>query len=119
MTYDKSNLFAKILSGEIPCEKIYEDDDVLCFNDINPQATIHVLIIPKGEYVSFDDFVTKADTKTIEIFFKKIKLIADKLDLKNTGYRIVSNHGLNANQEIPHFHVHLLAGENLGGILKK
>jgi len=116
MNYDDSNIFAKILKGEIPCEKIYEDEEVLCFKDIKPVASKHVLIIPKEKYISFDDFILNADQKSITSFFKKIKIIADKLDINNNGYRIITNHGPNANQEVPHFHIHLLGGENLRGI---
>ena len=116
MIYDNQNIFAKILRNEIPCDKIYEDDEVLCFKDINPVAKIHVLLIPKGEFMSLEDFVSKAESKTISSFFKKINKIVKVLNLENSGYRIISNHGKDANQEVPHFHVHILAGENLKGI---
>ncbi|MBI28919.1 MAG: putative HIT-like protein [Alphaproteobacteria bacterium MarineAlpha5_Bin11] len=117
--YDNSNIFAKILRSEIPCKKVYEDDDILCFYDINPIADTHVLVIPKREYRSFDDFVTTAEPEYISLFFNKVAMIAKKLGLIESGYRIISNHGLNANQEVPHFHVHLIGGENLGGIKYK
>ena len=119
MIYDNQNIFAKILRNEIPCDKIYEDDEVLCFKDINPVAKIHVLLIPKGEFMSLEDFVSKAESKTISSFFKKINKIVKVLNLENSGYRIISNHGKDANQEVPHFHVHILGGENLGGIKNK
>jgi len=119
MTYDKSNIFAKILRKEISCEKIYEDEEVFSFKDINPLAPVHILVIPKGEYISFNDFIEKAEHKTITSFFKKVQLILNKYNLKETGYRIITNHGLDANQEVPHFHIHILGGENLGGIKGK
>ena len=119
MKYDNSNIFNKILNKEIPCDKIYEDEEILCFKDISPIANIHVLIIPKEKYISFDDFVSNADSATISSFFRKIKKIANQLDIDKDGYRIITNHGPNANQEVPHFHIHLVGGENLGGIKGK
>ena len=119
MSYDEDNIFAKIIRKEIACEKIFEDDEVLCFKDINPQATIHVLVIPKKPYISFSDFVNRATADEISSFFKKIKIIIDKLSLENQGYGIISNHGQDANQEVPHFHVHILGGENVGPIRKR
>ena len=119
MKYDDSNIFNKILNGIIPCDSIYEDEEILCFKDINPIATVHVLIIAKEKYISFDDFISNANEKLIVSFFKKIKFIAKKLNINNEGYRIISNHGSNANQEVPHFHVHLVGGQNLGGIKAK
>tara|TARA_Y100001960_G_C14488591_1_gene735514 strand:+ start:426 stop:779 length:354 start_codon:yes stop_codon:yes gene_type:complete len=114
MSYDENNIFAKILRKEIPCDKVYEDDEILSFKDINPQALIHVLVIPKKKYVSFDDFIKNGDPDFIVSFFKKIKIIIDKLGVSESGYRIISNHGIDANQEVPHFHFHILAGEKLG-----
>tara|TARA_Y100001970_G_C13723278_1_gene597741 strand:- start:247 stop:603 length:357 start_codon:yes stop_codon:yes gene_type:complete len=114
--YDETNIFNKIIKGEIPCEKIYEDDEVLCFKDINPIAKIHVLFIPKEKYVSFDDFVQKSEPNKITSYFKKLQLIAKKLNLQNSGYRIIANHGSDAGQEVPHFHFHLLGGEKIGGL---
>ena len=119
MSYDDSNIFNKILLGYIPCEKIYEDEEILCFKDIKPIAKIHVLIIPKEKYISFNDFVSNASENTITSFFKKIQKIADKLNISKSGYRIISNHSLDANQEVPHFHIHLVGGENLCGIKGK
>ena len=119
MNYDNNNIFSKILKGEIPCDKVYEDDEILCFKDINPAAKIHVLIIPKDKYISFNDFITKANDKKITSFFKSIEKIAKKLNLIDSGYRIISNHGMDANQEVSHFHFHLLGKENLGGISSK
>ena len=116
MSYDNENIFSKILKGEIPCDKVYEDESVLCFKDINPIAKIHVLIIPKDKYISFNDFVTNASSEKISYFFKTVEKIAKKLNVIDSGYRIITNHGMDANQEVPHFHLHLLGKENLGGI---
>tara|TARA_B110000014_G_C19609185_1_gene322534 strand:+ start:179 stop:532 length:354 start_codon:yes stop_codon:yes gene_type:complete len=116
MSYDKENIFSKILTDQISCEKIYEDKEVLCFYDINPVSKVHALIIPKNNYISFDDFISSATDEEITNFFKVIKIIAKKLKINENGYRLISNHGKNANQEVPHFHFHLLGGEDLGGI---
>ena len=116
MKYNDDNIFAKIIKKEIPCEKIYEDEDVLSFKDINPLAPVHVLVIPKKNYVSFDDFMNNAEKDYIISFFEKLKLVINKLNISKSGYRIISNHGMDANQEVQHFHFHILAGDNLGGI---
>tara|TARA_B100001029_G_C14928837_1_gene376386 strand:+ start:261 stop:608 length:348 start_codon:yes stop_codon:yes gene_type:complete len=112
--YNKNNIFAKIISGEIPCEKIYEDEGVLFFFDINPAAKIHVLAIPKTPCVDYSDFILKNDTKIIADFFKKIEMVVDKLGIKENGYRIISNSGRDGGQEVPHFHFHILGGEKIG-----
>ena len=117
MSYDSSNVFAKIIRKEISCKVVYEDDEILAFNDVTPAAPIHVLIVPKKEYVSFDDFASKASHLMIADFFKKIKEIANDLGLQKDGYRIISNHGKYANQTVEHFHVHLLSGRSLGGLV--
>ena len=114
--YDDNNIFAKILRKEIHSECIFEDDDIYAFKDINPQAPIHVLIIPKQKFCSFDDFCSKAEEKTIFSFFRSIKQVAEILDLKE-GYRIISNIGDQGGQEVPHFHIHLIAGKKLGSIV--
>ena len=117
MTYDKNNIFAKILRGEIPCNKIYENDYVLSFYDINPQKKIHALIIPKGEYIDFDDFTSKASTNEINELFKGINVVAQRLKITNNlgnGYRILTNIGKDGGQEVPHFHFHIFAGEKIG-----
>ena len=114
--YDVNNIFAKILRKEISCEIVYEDDNVLFFNDINPQAKIHILGIPKINVIDFADFISQADQKTTQHFFSKICDIVKKLGLDESGFRLVTNSGKNANQEVPHFHIHILAGENLKGI---
>ena len=104
--YDKNNVFYKIIKGDIPCNKVFENKDVLAFHDINPKAPVHVLVIPKGEYVDFDDFVENSDMGEVENFFKTVKKIANKLQLKS--YRIVSNCGEEAGQVVFHFHVHIM-----------
>lgn len=111
--YDKQNIFAKIIRKEISCENIYEDENVLFFNDINPQAKIHILGIPKLEVVDFSEFILKADTKEVSYFFLKVENIVDRFDLKAGGYKLVMNSGKDGCQEVPHFHVHILGGEKL------
>ena len=114
--YDENNIFAKILRKEIPCSPIYEDDRVFFFNDINPQAKIHILAIPKMPVIDFNDFISKADNEMIKYFFDKINEIAKKHGLLDSGFRLVTNNGRDANQEVPHFHIHILGGENLKAI---
>ena len=116
--YDNQNIFAKIIRNEIPCDEIYNDDDVLAFKDISPAAPVHVLVIPKGEYVSFDDFVAGAGVEKVANFFAKVREIAGKLGVDKTGYRLITNHGADAHQAVPHFHVHILGGNKLGGLLQ-
>ena len=111
--YDDNNIFAKILREEIPCDKIYEDDNVLFFKDINPKAKVHVLGIPKVKCIDFVDFVSNYEEKIVSNFFLKIHKVISILDLKNDGYRIISNSGNNGCQEVPHFHIHILGGEKL------
>ena len=117
MSYDSSNVFAKIIRGEIPGKKVYEDDQLLAIHDIAAAAPVHVLVMPKGEYVSFDDFSTNAPPEAIAHFFKTIAAIAGKLGIDKTGYRLITNHGVDASQSVPHFHVHLIGGRALGGLL--
>ena len=117
MAYDKNNIFAKILRKEIPCKKIYENDYVLSFYDINPQKKIHALIIPKGEYIDFDDFISKASQSEISELIKGINVVAEKLKITNNlgnGYRILTNIGNDGGQEVPHLHFHIFAGEKVG-----
>lgn len=111
--YDKENIFAKILRNEIPCEKIYEDEKVLFFKDINPQAKIHILGIPKIEVANFGDFILKADDETIRYFFSKAYDIIKEKNIEKTGFKIITNSGENGGQEVPHFHIHILGGEKL------
>lgn len=118
MAYDANNIFAKIVRKEIPSKVVYEDDEVLAFHDVSPAAPVHVLVIPKGDYVSFNDFISQAGETNIGGFFTKIQHIAEKeLKLAVDGYRLITNHGLNASQTVPHFHVHILGGTQLGGLL--
>ena len=118
MNYDKNNIFAKILRGEIPCKKIYEDEFVLAFYDVNPQKKIHALVIPKGEYVNLDDFSSKASEKEIVGLIKGIGVVAKKLGVsevvKGRGYRSLVNVGGDGGQEVPHLHFHILGGEKVG-----
>jgi diadenosine tetraphosphate (Ap4A) HIT family hydrolase len=117
MTYDKNNIFAKIIRGEISCNKVFEDDEILAFEDISKAAPIHVLVIPKGEYKDFAEFNEKSGAVNIAHFFSSIAKIAKKLGLEEEGYRIISNLGKNANQTVSHFHIHILGGENLGPLI--
>ena len=123
MTYDKNNIFAKILRGEIPLksdEKIFENEFVLSFYDINPKKKVHALVIPKGEYTDLDDFSKRATDKEIKEFFKGIKTVAKKLGISaedGGGYRAIANVGQNGGQEVPHLHFHLLGGEKVGKIV--
>jgi histidine triad (HIT) family protein len=119
MTYDPSNVFARILRGELPCNKAYEDEHALAFHDITPLAPVHVLVIPKGAYRSLDDFSAQASTEEIAGFFRAVGAVARQLGLVADGYRLLANTGVDANQEVSHFHVHLFGGAPLGGMLKK
>ena len=118
MQYDKNNIFAKILRGEIPCKKIYEDKFVLAFHDINPQKKVHVLVIPKGEYTSLDDFSAKASDQEIVGLIKGIGVVAKKIGVSDTvkggGYRSLVNVGENGGQEVAHLHFHIFGGEKVG-----
>lgn len=116
--YNDSNIFAQIISGKVPCSKVYEDDDVLAFHDINPVSPVHVVVIPKVYgFKSFNDFVTKAEPPVVANFFSKIAEIAATLGLQESGYRLITNHGKNAIQTIEHFHVHILGGKRLGPLI--
>ena len=119
MSYDDGNVFAKILRDEIPCSKVYEDDHALAFHDINAQAPVHVLVIPKGSYVSLDDFTEKAPEELVVGFFRAVGETARQLGVVKTGYRMLTNTGRDANQEVMHFHVHIFAGRPLGGMVKR
>jgi len=117
MAYDSNNIFAKILRGEIPCYKVYEDEFALAFRDINPQAKVHTLVIPKGEYVSFDDFSTTASDAEIGGFMRAVQAVAALEGVTDSGYRLLANHGKHAHQEVPHFHIHIAGGESLPGLI--
>ena len=114
MPYDKNNIFAKILRGEVPCKKIFENDYVLSFHDINPQKKIHALVIPKGEYIDYDDFNKKASDKEITEFHKAVSHVSSLLGSTDKGYRLLSNIGSDGGQEVPHLHFHIFAGEKIG-----
>ena len=117
--YDDSNIFARILRGELPSGKVYEDEQVLAFNDINPLAPTHILVIPKGPYVSWDDFSQKASETEIAAFVRAVGAIAREAGLVEDGYRLLANTGSNAGQEVPHLHVHIFAGRPLGPMLAR
>jgi histidine triad (HIT) family protein len=117
--YDEENIFARILRGEIPSSKVYEDDYSLAFNDINPLAPVHVLVVPKGPYVSWDDFSSNAPDAQIAGFVRAVGKIARDAGLVEKGYRILANVGPNSGQEVPHLHVHIFGGRPLGPMLAR
>ena len=117
--YDESNIFARILRDELPSQKVYEDEHVLAFNDINPLAPTHVLVIPKGAYVSWDDFSDKASDSEIVGFVRAVGSIARDAGLVEGGYRLLANVGHDSGQEVPHLHVHIFAGRPLGPMLAR
>ena len=119
MSYDDGNVFAKILRGEIPNKTVYEDDHVLAFHDINPLTPTHVLVVPKGRYVSMDDFTATASDQEIGALFRAVGAIARQMGVAEGGYRILANTGANAHQEVPHLHIHIFGGERLGHMLPK
>ena len=116
--YDDQNVFAKILRGEIPCTKVYEDEHALAFNDISPQTKVHILVVPKGPYVSSDDFFAEASEAEIAGFMRAVGKVAREAGIAADGYRMLANHGDNARQEVPHFHIHLFGGQELGRMIK-
>jgi len=117
MTYDDNNVFARILRGEIPSTKLYEDEHVVAINDIHPQAPVHILVMPKGKYESFDDFSAKASDAEVAAFTRAVGRIAREAGVGKTGYRLIFNHGPHSHQEVPHLHVHILGGKPLGALL--
>ena len=117
--YDSDNIFARILRGEIPCRKVFEDEHALAFHDINPQAPEHILVIPKGPYVSWDDFSAKASEAEIAGFVRAIGHIAREARLVTPGYRLLANTGPDSHQEVPHLHVHIFGGRPLGPMLAR
>lgn len=121
-TYDDQNIFAKILRGEIPNKTVYENEYVLAFQDIEPQAPDHVLVVPKGPYVCFDHFADEASDAELSAYVRAIGEVCRKLGVKvdsGDGYRLIANSGLNGVQDVPHLHVHILAGRPLGPMLKR
>jgi len=119
LPYDDTNIFARILRGEMPCSKVYEDDHALAFNDIFPQAPTHILVIPKGPYVSWDDFSERASDAEIGGFVRAVGRIARDKGLVADGYRLLANVGRHSGQEVPHLHVHIFAGGPLGPMLSR
>ena len=117
MAYDDQNIFAKILRGEIPAAKVYEDDYAFAFNDINPLAPTHILVIPKGSYVSSADFTETASDAEIAGFMRAVGKIAKQAGIEDGGYRLITNHSTNARQEVPHFHMHIVGGADLGRMM--
>ena len=118
-TYNDDNIFAKILRGEIPCDKVYEDDYVLAFNDIDPKAPVHVLVIPKGKYISIVDFGANASAEEINGFYSAVSKIASDKGIVDEGFRSIANTGANGGQEVPHYHLHLLGGKSIGPMVSK
>lgn len=114
MAYDDNNVFAKILRGEIPAKKVYEDDFALAFHDIGAKAPVHVLVIPKGKYLSIVDFGAKASEAEVAGFYRAVSKVANDLGIADGGFRTIANTGANGGQEVPHFHIHLLGGKKIG-----
>lgn len=114
MTYDQNNIFAKMLRGEIPNDTVMENDYVLAFHDINPQAPTHILVIPKGEYTDVGDFSANANAEEIAEFWRAVQKIASDQGLAENGYRVICNTGSHGGQEVPHFHAHILGGKPIG-----
>jgi len=119
LPYDDSNIFARILRGEIPCRKVYEDEFALAFHDINPQAPVHILVLPKGAYVSWDDFSARAGEAEIAGFVRAVGKVARDEGLVGAGYRLLANVGAASGQEVPHLHVHIFGGRGLGPMLAR
>lgn len=117
--YDANNIFARILRGEIPCKKLLETEHALAFPDINPQAPTHILVIPKGPYIDFDDFSARASADEIADYVRAIGEVARQAGVAESGYRLLSNCGVNAHQEVPHLHVHVFGGRSLGPMITK
>jgi diadenosine tetraphosphate (Ap4A) HIT family hydrolase len=117
--YDDNNIFAMILRGDIPNKTVYEDDHALAFHDINPQAPIHVLVIPKGKYISMADFTANASADEIAGFWRAVGKTTEALGVVEPGYRLLANHGPHSHQEVPHLHVHILAGKFVGPMLMR
>ncbi len=119
LPYDDTNIFARILRGELPSQTVYEDEFALAFHDINPQAPLHILVIPKGPYVSWDDFSERGSDAEIAGFVRAVGTVARDQDLVAPGYRLLANVGLDSHQEVPHLHVHIFAGQRLGPMLAR
>ena len=115
--YDNKNIFSKILRSEIDCEKILENEHALAFLDINPQAPIHILIIPKNKYIDFYDFTQNGSAQEIKYFLELVNDVIKNKNISDSGFRLITNSGKDGNQDVPHFHVHLLGGKNLGRMI--
>ena len=119
LPYDDNNIFARILRGELPSKRVYEDEHALAFHDINPQAPVHILVVPKGRYVSWDDFTAKAGDAEIAGFIRAVGTVARDAGMVARGYRVLANTGPHSGQEVPHLHVHIFAGQPLGPMLAR
>jgi diadenosine tetraphosphate (Ap4A) HIT family hydrolase len=119
MPYDRNNVFARIIRGELPCTKVYEDAHVLAFRDIQPQAPTHIVLVPKGEYVSADDFSAKASEAELASFMRAVAKIAAAESIAESGFRLIANAGGDGRQEVPHFHLHIVGGRDLGPMLRR
>jgi len=119
LPYDESNIFARILRGELPCDKVHEDEHALAFHDIRPLAPAHILVIPKGAYVSWDDFSARASDAEIAGFVRAVGKVAREAGLVAPGYRLLANAGMASGQEVPHLHVHIFGGRGLGPMLAR
>ncbi|MFP4098743.1 MAG: histidine triad nucleotide-binding protein [Alphaproteobacteria bacterium] len=115
--YDRENVFAKILRGEIPCDKVYEDEHVLAFNDIDPKMPVHILVIPKGSYISIEDFGANASAQEVKAFFEAVSKIVKEKGIAESGFRSIANAGKDGGQEVPHFHLHILGGAPVGALV--
>jgi len=119
MSYDSNNIFAKILRGDLPSKKVYENEFALAFYDIHPCAPVHILVIPKGPYANFDDFISSADDAEIAGFERAVGKAIVAAELASGGYRLISNTGIDSHQEVPHYHVHVLGGRDLGPMVSR
>ncbi len=117
--YDNNNIFAKIIRGEIPCDKLYEDDYCIAFKDISPKAPVHILVLPKGEYKNILDFASNASKEEQSAIYKAVEKITEQNKIADTGFRVITNCGLNGGQEVPHLHFHIVGGKSLGPMLAR
>ncbi|MCA0199259.1 MAG: histidine triad nucleotide-binding protein [Proteobacteria bacterium] len=117
--YDDNNIFARILRGEIPCKKVHEDEHTLAFEDINPRAPVHTLVIPKGKYVSMNDFVEKASDTEIAALMRAVRTVAARKGVDASGFRLIANNGVDGGQEVPHLHFHVLGGRVIGAMVAR
>ena len=118
MAYDPDNVFARILSGEVPCRKVVETAHSLAFHDVHPQAAVHVLVIPKGSYATLEDFCREADAEEVADWVQTVARVAELLEITESGYRVLANTGRDAHQEVPHLHMHVFGGGDLGRMIR-